>query len=143
MQKIVVWLFEIFQLVALLNIFTDPSELDWHLIHGQVQKINFHLSNFKLVLILAPRYSGLIDDKHDCEAKSLQIISSARIIPIQSVYRAKACSALESIPSHLPVGTLGHEINEEAEVDYFYFVVFGVYHEVLGLDISMQMMSLM
>ena len=117
MQKIVVWLFEIFQLVALLNIFTDPSELDWHLIHGQVQKINFHLSNFKLVLNLAPWDSGFINDEHDCVAKSLQIISSTRIIAIQSVYRAKFCSALESISTHWPVDTIGHEINEEAEVN--------------------------
>ena len=99
------------------NIFTDSSKLNWYLFHGQVQKIDFHLSYLKLVLILAPWHSGLIDDEHDCEAESLQIVSSARIIPLQGVYRAEVCCALESVLAHGPVDTFGHVIDEEAEVD--------------------------
>ena len=65
MQHVVFRLFKVLRLVAFSDILTYPSEFDGHLLIGEVEEIDFLLSDFEFVLGLPPWNAVFIDHIHD------------------------------------------------------------------------------
>ncbi len=79
-QLFVVRLLKIFELATFLQIKAYSSELHGHLFNRQVHKVDLHLSYLEFILNLAPRNVRLINNEHDCETETLQVVSPAWVV---------------------------------------------------------------